>query len=114
VTTAEHDRQRFLDLIAEAERLGHELEPLVDAAEQPVHRQGVAAALRDLARARERVLDGTYRSWPRGAGLGISRPFSELWQWPAEIEPLVDSFADALVAVETFWGTHQETLVGGA
>jgi hypothetical protein len=114
VTRPEDDRQRFLELIAAAEALGSELEPLVDAAAQPVHREGVAAALRALARTRERLLDGTFRSWPPGTGLGISRPFDELSRWPAEIEPLVDSFADALGAVETFWGAHEETFVGGS
>ena len=112
--TAEQDRQRFLELITSAERLGRELEPLVDAEVQPVHRQGIAAALLQLARTRERVLDGTFRSWPRDSGLGLTRPFYELWKWPPEIEGRVDAFADALEAVETFWGTHQDTLVGGS
>lgn len=112
--TAEQDRQRFLELIAEAERLGRDLEPLVDAQAQPFHRHGVVAALQQLAWTRERLLDDTFRSWPRDVGLGLTRPFYELWKWPAEIETRVESFGDALGAVETFWGAHQETLVGGS
>lgn len=102
---AERELRRLLD---EAERAGTGLpERLPQDDRWRFHRADLENTLEHVRSVRGWLDDST---GPRPGSLGLTRPLGELSEWPAELEPDVDSFLDALGTVEEFWRRHQAAL----
>ena len=102
---AEREFRRLLD---EAERAGAGLpERLPRDDRWRFHRADLENTLEHVRSVRGWLDDS---GGPRPGSLGLTRPLGELGEWPAELEPDVDSFLDALGTIEEFWRGHQAAL----